>query len=347
MTFQEITKVPSFEQIKKNIPISEKLKEEIQKHREEIQNILSGKDKRKILIIGPCSAWPNDAVLKYVNELVEINNQVKDNIKIIIRTYTQKPRTTIGWTGPLTHPEPNLEPNLIEGIKYCREMMIEIVKKGFAVCDESLFISNSNYFEDILSWIAIGARSSENSEHRFYASLIDIPVGMKNPTSGDIDIGINSVISSQANHNFIYQNKLVKSSGNEFSHLILRGGNKKGSNVKFEDLKYACEKINNMPIKNKSIICDASHDNTLDETHGKKNHLLQSEVVFDIIESMKKNILIKKTIKGFMVESFIKSGNQNISEEMDLEGLSITDPCLGLEESIELIKELNKKLKTL
>lgn len=334
--------------IKDKYPINKGLIMQVDKDRKEIVEIIEGRDKRKLLIIGPCSAWPNTAVLEYAKKLKKVSDKVKGKIKIVMRVYTQKPRTTLGWTGPVNQPNPYTISNIEEGIIYCREMMRDVLTIGLPVADEALFTHNEGYFDDILSWIAIGARSSEDQEHRIYASMINHPVGIKNPTSGNIEIGINSVLAAQHTHVFLMNGKQVRTLGNDHAHLVLRGGDGK-SNIYMEDLKHTKKVLDEKGVKCKSVIIDCSHDNSIDPSSGKKDPKNQPKALLRVIEHMNEDEQIHKMVKGFMVESFIKEGNQNLNdkksvEQLDLEGLSVTDACIGFDETEKLIISMFENL---
>ncbi len=340
--------IPNQDEIKQNLQVTEDILKLVEKDRKEICDIIEGKDKRKILILGPCSAWPNLAVIEYANKIKPIAELVKDKIKIILRVYTQKPRTTLGWTGPANQPDPFSISDLEKGIIYSRNLMIEILKIGLPIADEALFTHNEGYYDDLLSWIAIGARSSEDQEHRIFASMINHPVGMKNPTSGDLDIAINSVIAAQHSHVFLLNQKQIRTLGNAHAHLVLRGGNGK-SNIFYDDLNKAKDKLFEAKVQNPSIIIDCSHDNSIDPSTGKKDPLFQPEVLLRVMEHINDNKELKKIIKGFMIESFLKTGNQNLKiaknlNDLDLTGLSVTDACIGINETKELIEQLYEEL---
>ena len=337
--------LPSKAEVKTKLPLSADLKAQILRDREEIRGILSGVDPRKLLIIGPCSAWPSNAVLDYAKKLAPLAEKFKDTLKIVMRVYIQKPRTIVGWQGPIIQPDPFGEIDMPAGIFYCREMMLEVIKLGLPIADEILFPRQESYFRDLLSWAAIGARSSENQEHRILSSMLDLPIGMKNPTSGSIRIGINSVLTGQSPNYLALNNTQVKTSGNPFVHLVLRGGKGKPniSREKLEKLKkYFAEK----PVQNKSFLIDASHENSIDES-GKKNPLRQPEVVWESLK-ISREIGLDTELKGWMMESFLLSGQQNCSSvnfRENLEyGKSITDACLGWEKTEKFIEELSKKL---
>ena len=347
MSYKIEKAIPRPEVIIDHLPLSEELREQVEKDREEIIDILNGRDNRKILVIGPCSAWPSEAVTEYAKKLKEISDKVKDKIKIIMRVYTQKPRTTLGWTGPINQPDPFKPADLEAGIIYCRKMMLEILKIGLPIGDEALFTHNEGYFKNLLSWMAIGARSSEDQEHRVYASMIEIPIGVKNPTSGDLKIAVNSVISAQNPHVFIMQGNQVRTEGNLHAHLVLRGGNGK-PNTDPGSLKKASQLLKEAGI-NQSMLVDISHDNSIDLATGKKDPLNQPKVLSQVVYAMKQDPELMDTIKGFMIESFLLTGKQDIksaskAEDLNLSGLSITDGCIGIEETKELIELLYKEL---
>ncbi len=336
------------ELVKDKLPLPDDLRKQVDNDRDEICRIIEGKDKRKLLIIGPCSAWPDSAIIEYAKKLKDISDKVKDKIKIVMRVYTQKPRTTLGWTGPVNQPDPFAVSDIEKGIYYCRQMMIDVLKIGIPIADEALFTHNEGYFDDLLSWIAIGARSAEDQEHRIYASMINHPVGIKNPTSGDLNIAINSLIAAQHTHVFLLNGRQLRTLGNSHAHLVLRGGNGE-SNIYLDNLLKAERMLEESNVENFSIVVDCSHDNSIDPSTGKKDPTKQPEVLKRVFEHMKDEKDLMNVIKGFMVESFIKTGNQNLAEakdmkDLDLRGLSVTDPCIGWEETEKLILEIYEEL---
>lgn len=339
--------LPHPKEVREKLPFSDDLKAKVEQDRQDVYNILEGKDDRKLLIIGPCSAWPDTTVIEYVKKLKPIAEKVKNKLKIIIRIYTQKPRTTVGWTGPLSQPNPYGEPDYEEGIYYCRKMMLDVIEMGFAVADEALFTHNDGYFVDLITWIAIGARSSEDQEHRIFASMIPHPTGIKNPTSGNIPIAINSLIAAQHGHVFALHGRQVKTSGNPHAHLILRGGSGKPTYSE-KHLQRSTKLLQEKGIVNPSIVVDLSHENAIDPETGKKDALRQPVVMKEVLETMKSNPDIEKVVKGFMCESFLMDGNQNLkngSQTADMiPGLSVTDPCLGIEKTVEMIEDLAGRL---
>ena len=346
MNYNIIKRIPNLDHIIAHAPLSEKARLKIEQDRLETKNILEGKDNRLLLIIGPCSAWPQEAVLKYAEKLLDLENKVKHAIKIIMRVYIQKPRTTKGWVGPVIQPDPFKYPDIEAGMKYAREMMVKVVEMGLPIADEALFTQNANIFLELLSWVAIGARSSEDQEHRIFASAISCAVGMKNPTHGSLKIGINSIVAAQHNHIAALDGYEVETKGNPHAHLVLRGSNH-GPNISNTHLDEVKKHMGEHNIKNPAIIIDTSHDNCL--VNGKKDHFLQINNIFETLDNLKDRPDLRNLVKGFMVESFMKDGSQPINlknpEKTDLDGLSITDPCLGWEKTEEMVLKLMEKIK--
>lgn len=347
MSFQVQKELPRAAVVLSKLPLAPELQAQVAQDQAELKALLRGEDKRKIMIIGPCSAWPEDAVLDYAAQLKPTVDKVSDKLKIVLRTYLQKPRTTIGWLGPINQPDPFAEADLETGTMYCRTMMLKAVEMGYALADEALFTHNDSYYVDLLSWIAIGARSAEDQEHRIFASMIEHPVGLKNPTSGDLTIAVNSVIAAQYSHMFAFHGQQIKTDGNPYAHLILRGGGGL-PNYDLTTLENVTSKLKEKNIQNPSIIVDLSHDNSLNVATGKKDPELQPAVLKEVLASMKQNPSIAETVKGFMAESFIKSGKQDattVSSADDLNyGQSITDGCLGIEETKAMLNDLAQSL---
>lgn len=340
-----VKKLPTTEEIIQNFPLSEKALKQVGQDRQEVKNILAGKDDRLLLIIGPCSAWPSDAVLEYAKKLKVLSEEVKDQVKLVLRVYIQKPRTTKGWTGPVNQPDPFTAPDLEKGIAYARQLMVSVLEMGLPIADEALFTHNSKGFLELLSWVAIGARSTEDQEHRISASSIDAAVGMKNPTSGAIDIGINSVIAAQHPHVAVFDGHQVETLGNDHAHLVLRGG-KSGPNYHIEHIMQAKKLMEDNNVKNPAVIIDASHDNC--RINGDKVLDRQIQVVHEVVSNLIDFPELRKMVKGFMIESFLKEGNQKVDpnnpDNIDLHGLSITDPCLGWDRTESLVRELVDRL---
>ena len=335
MDFEKKLPIPM--EVKEMYPVSVQVQHTFEEKCAKLKSIFSGNDDRFLLIIGPCSADREDSVMDYISRLVPVQEKVKDKIMIVPRIYTNKPRTTgSGYKGMLHQPDPNARPNLFEGIIAIRELHMRAVREtGFVCADEMLYPGNYKYLDDILGYVAIGARSVENQEHRLTASGIDVPVGMKNPTSGDIDVMIDAITAAQGSHHFIYRGWQAKSAGNPYAHAILRGYvNKHGNslpNYHYEDLKFVNEKYLASGLKNPAVIVDCNHANS------GKQYIEQIRIAKEIAGSRAYDPDIKKLVKGLMIESYIEDGCQKGSGEY---GKSITDPCLGWEKTEKLICEL-------
>ena len=333
------TELPLPAYLKAKYPLPEELVKLKAERDEEIRSIFEGKSDKFVVIVGPCSADREDSVCEYVDRLAKVNEKVSDRLMIIPRIYTNKPRTTgEGYKGMLHQPDPDQAPNLLEGIIAIRKMHIRAMKEsGLTAADEMLYPENRSYLDDILSYEAIGARSVENQQHRLTASGMDIPVGMKNPTSGDFSVMLNSVIAAQSSHNFIYRGMDVSTDGNDLAHVILRGGvDKYGTcipNYHYEDLVRLVEVYGQKNLKNPAAIIDANHSNS------NKQFKEQIRIVSEVLHSRRYNEDVKKMVKGVMIESYLEEGNQKISDHMTY-GKSITDPCLGGEDTEQLIYKI-------
>ncbi len=341
--------LPTADEVLQKLSLPDELANEVGRDRAEICDILKGKDARKIFIVGPCSAWPVEAVIEYAEKLKKVADQVSDSLKIILRAYIQKPRTRLGWLGTLNQLDPYAPPDLEKGIYACRDMMLRVIKMGLPLADEALFTHNDSYFVDLLSWVAVGARSTEDQEHRIFGSMIPHPTGFKNPTSGNVEIGINSIVAAQYSHVCALRGKQIRTSGNPFAHLILRGGDKKPNHSLYK-LQKAIRLMKEHGVLNRAILVDASHDNSCDE-NGVKDHLRQPLVVADVLRSMQQDHEVRSLVKGFMLESFLHSGKQNLDQFHCVDelayGVSVTDPCLSFDETKSLILEMAKRLKIL
>ena len=337
MNFKEKLPIPM--EVKEQYPISKKVAEIKAERDAEIRKVFTGESDKFVVIVGPCSADNEDAVCDYVSRLAKVNEKVSDKVVIIPRIYTNKPRTTgEGYKGMLHQPDPNKAPNLLEGIIAIRKMHVRAIEEtGLTAADEMLYPENRRYLDDILSYEAIGARSVEDQQHRLTASGMDIPVGMKNPTSGDFAVMFNSVIAAQKSHNFIYRGWDVTTDGNELAHIILRGAvNERGvslPNYHYEDLMRMLEMYNKLDLKNPAAIVDANHANS------GKQYKEQIRIVSEILHSREYNKDLKKLIKGVMIESYIEEGTQKIGPNQ-VYGKSITDPCLGWKDTEELIYKI-------
>ena len=335
MSFTNIRKMPTPEEIISENPLPEHLKKIKAERDAEIKDILTGKSNKFILIIGPCSADSEDSVCDYISKLAEVNEKVKDTLFIVPRIYTGKPRTTgEGYKGIMHQPDPHKATNMVEGVSAIRKMNIRAISEShLTAADEMLYPANLPFVSDLLTYIAVGARSVENQQHRLTASGIDVPVGMKNPTSGDLNVMFNSIRAAQSCHDFAYGGYEVKTSGNPFAHAIMRGSvNKHGDNIPnyhYEDLTRATEMYYNKGYENPSIIIDTNHSNS------NKKFYEQPRIVKEVLHNRKYNDTLKKIIKGFMIESYIEEGNQQIDDY--IYGKSITDPCLGWDATEKLI----------
>ncbi|MBO5374181.1 MAG: 3-deoxy-7-phosphoheptulonate synthase [Clostridia bacterium] len=331
-------KLPTPKEIKEMYPISDELLATKQKNDKEIQDIFTGKSDKLALVIGPCSADREDAVLDYISRLRRVQEKVQDKVIIIPRIYTNKPRTTgDGYKGMLHQPDPNENPDMLKGVIAIRKLHMRAMEEtGFSCADEMLYPENHRYLSDLLSYVAVGARSVENQQHRLTASGLDIPVGMKNPTSGDLSVMMNSITAAQHKHTFIYRGWEVTSQGNPMAHAILRGYvNKHGQslpNYHYEDLMHLLECYSKTNLVNPGVVVDANHANS-----GKK-WAEQIRISKEILHSTRHNNDIFKLVKGLMIESYIEDGCQKVEE--GIYGKSITDPCLGWEKTERLIYDI-------
>ena len=342
MSFTFLNELPSPAEIKQNYPLSDKLKALKKERDAAISAVITGADSRFLVIIGPCSADNEDSVCDYVSRLTKIQEDVADRLIIIPRVYTNKPRTTgDGYKGMLHQPDPDKAPDLLAGIIAIRKMHMRVMQEtGLSSADEMLYPENRSYLDDILSYEAVGARSVENQQHRLTASGMDIPVGMKNPTSGDLSVMLNSVTAAQHPHHFIYRGNDVETSGNDLAHTILRGGvNQYGQtipNYHYEDLIHLSALYAKKDLKNPAIIIDANHSNS------NKQYKEQIRIVSEVLHSRNYNPDLRKLVKGVMIESYLLEGRQDISDHMT-PGCSITDPCLGWEDTERLIYDIAEK----
>jgi 3-deoxy-7-phosphoheptulonate synthase len=309
---------------------------------EELKNIFTGKSNKFLLVIGPCSADNKDAVLEYIERLKRVEEQVSDKIFIVPRIYTNKPRTTgDGYKGMLHQPDPNEHPDMLKGIVAIRDVhMCALRDYGFSCADEMLYPENARYLSDLLSYTAIGARSVENQQHRLTASGLEIPVGMKNPTGGDLSVMMNAITAAQHSHTFIYRGWEVQSKGNPLAHAILRGwcdeNGKSHPNYHYETLRYLSELYAESSLVNPGVIIDCNHANS------GKDPMQQPRIMKDVLLSCRYNEDIRKLVRGFMVESYIEDGKQPVGG--GVYGKSITDACLGWEKTEKMIYEIAEML---
>ncbi len=342
MTMNFHRKLPIPKEVKSEFPLTERMIKVKEERDAEIRAVFEGKSDKFILVIGPCSADHSEPVLEYISRLRRIEDKVSDKIIIIPRIYTNKPRTTgIGYKGMLHQPDPDGKPDMYKGIVAIRELHRAALRDyDFTCADEMLYPENYRYLSDLLSYVAVGARSVENQQHRLTSSGIDAPVGMKNPTGGDLNVMLNSITAAQSSHTFLYRGWEVTSEGNPYAHAILRGyidfTGRNVSNYHYEDLLRVRELYERSSLKNPSVIVDTNHNNS-----GKK-YLEQIRIAKDVVYSRNQNADIKKLVKGLMIESYIEDGVQGMGEHIF--GKSITDPCLGWEKTEKLIYDLADKL---
>ena len=337
MSFEFIKKLPTPQEIREKYPLSEELAAIKKARDEEIRKVFTGESDKFLVIIGPCSADNEEAVLDYAGRRAKVNEKVGDKLILIPRIYTNKPRTTgEGYKGMMHQPDPEKKPDLLAGLLAIRKMHIHAIEQtGLTAADEMLYPENYRYLSDLLSYVAIGARSVEDQQHRLVVSGMDVPAGMKNPTSGDLSVMLNSVVAAQCSHSFIYRSWEVKTTGNELAHTILRGAvNKHGNcipNYHYEDLNLVDRLYKERNLKNPAVVVDANHSNS------NKQYAEQVRIVNEVLHSRNLNPHIKTLVKGVMIESYIEGGNQKIGCVPHIYGKSITDPCLGWDDSEKLI----------
>ena len=336
-------KLPIPMEIKAMYPITDELVKIKAARDAEIKAIFEGKCNKLLLIIGPCSADSEDAMLDYATRLAGVQEKVKEQILIIPRVYTNKPRTIgDGYKGMLHQPDPSKESDLLRGIIAIRKIHIDVLREtGLSTADEMLYPENHRYLSDLLSYVAVGARSVEDQQHRLTASGLDIPCGMKNPTGGDLSIMMNSITAAQHPHAFIYRGWEVESTGNAYAHAILRGYvNKHGEslpNYHFEDLAHTAQLYREHPdLKNPAVLVDTNHANSA------KRYAEQPRIAKEVLHSMQCSEEIRRLVKGLMIESYLEDGAQKIGE--GTYGKSITDPCLGWNATERLILDLAETL---
>lgn len=339
MQMEFVRKLPIPQELKRQFPVSETIRRIKEKRDREIQDILEGRDDRLLVIIGPCSADREDAVLEYMERLAGVREKVSERLFIIPRVYTNKPRTRgVGYKGMLHQPDPEKEEDMLQGIIAIREMHTRIVAEtGFTCAEEMLYPSNHRYLSDLLSYVAVGARSVENQEHRIVASGIGVPAGMKNPTGGDLSVMMNAVSASQSPQKFIYRGWEVKTRGNPLTHCILRGYvdrfGRNHPNYHYEDLRDVLDLYRADPtLRNPAVVVDTNHSNS------GKRYMEQIRISSDVMHSRRVDREIRQLVKGLMIESYLEDGSQKIGE--GVYGKSITDPCLGWEKSEKLILDL-------
>ena len=340
MNFQR--KLPIPKEVKEEFPLTEKMLQVKADRDAKIKAVFDGSSDKFILIIGPCSADHSEPVMEYISRLRKVADQVSDKILMIPRIYTNKPRTTgQGYKGMLHQPDPDAKPDMYKGIVAIRELHMAALRDfDFSCADEMLYPENYRYLSDLLAYVAVGARSVENQQHRLTASGSEVPVGMKNPTGGDLGVMMNSIVAAQSSHTFLYRGWEVTSDGNPYAHAILRGyldfAGRSTSNYHYEDLLRVRDLYEKSGLQNPSVIVDTNHNNS-----GKK-YLEQIRIAKDIVHSRNQNPDIKRLVKGLMIESYLEDGAQGVHEHVF--GKSITDPCLGWEKTEQLIFDIAEKL---
>ena len=338
MSFEFKQKLPTPDEIREQYPLPAHLAELKKQRDKEIRDVITGRSNKFLVIIGPCSADNEEAVCDYVSRLAKVNEKVKDKLILIPRIYTNKPRTTgEGYKGIVHQPDPEKKPDFLAGLIAMRKMQIRAIEEsGLTAADEMLYPENWGYLSDILSYVAIGARSVEDQQHRMTVSGFDVPAGMKNPTSGDLTVMLNSVYAAQHPHSFIYRGWEVQTNGNDLAHTVLRGAtNKHGQNLPnyhYEDLNLLLNLYNERDLKYPTAIIDANHSNS------GKQYEQQVRIVKEVMHSRKLNPDIHSLVKGVMIESYIVAGSQKVGD--GVYGKSITDACLGWEASEKLIYDI-------
>ena len=342
MGFEYVSKLPTPDEIRAQFPLAPALAAEKARKDEEIKDVFTGKSSKFLVIIGPCSADREDSVCEYVSRLAKVQDKVKDKLILIPRIYTNKPRTTgDGYNGLLHQPNPEKKPDLHEGLIAIRKLHMRVIAEtGFSTADEMLYPDNLTYLSDLLSYIAVGARSVENQQHRLVSSGVDVPVGMKNPTSGALSVMLNAVHAAQHGHEFIYRSWEVKTKGNPLTHCILRGAVNKHNqclpNYHYEDLRLLLELYSERSLENPACIVDANHSNS------NKQYMEQIRIVKEVLHSRRHSDDIRDFVKGVMIESYLEPGCQKVGEHCY--GKSITDPCLGWDDSERLLYDIAESI---
>ena len=339
MNMEFYRKLPIPKDIKEQFPLTKESEKALAVRVDEIKKVFSAESNKFILVIGPCSADREDAVLDYIYRLRGVEEKVKDKIIIVPRIYTNKPRTTgEGYKGMLHQPDPNQNPDMLKGILAIRHLHMKAINEtGFGCADEMLYPENYRYLSDLLAYVAVGARSVENQQHRLTASGFDIPVGMKNPTGGDIGVMMNSIKAAQSSHIFLYRGWEVKTAGNPYAHAILRGyvdkHGKSHPNYHYEDLYDLYETYKSSGLENPAVIVDTNHSNS------GKQYLEQVRIAKEILHSCRYSKDVRSIVKGLMIESYIEDGAQKICDD-SIYGKSVTDPCLGWDKTEKLIYDI-------
>ncbi len=340
MIFERKLAIPM--EVKEMYPLTGEMSRTVEKRTAELKSIFAGRDNRFILVIGPCSADHEDSVMEYVLRLGELAEKVKDKLFIVPRIYTNKPRTTgDGYKGMLHQPDPDEKPDMFKGIIAIRKLHMRVLQEtGMAAADEMLYPENHKYLDDMLGYVAVGARSVEDQQHRLTASGIEVPVGMKNPTSGDFQVMLNAIQAAQHGHTFIYRGWEARSEGNPYAHAILRGStNKHGQpqpNYHYEDLIRIKDFYDERELQNPAVVVDVNHANS------GKQYIEQIRISKEVLHSRRYNESLRKLVKGLMIESYLVDGNQKVGG--GVYGQSITDPCLGWEKTEKLVLEIAEQV---
>ncbi len=342
MAFKILGEIPLPEAIRELHPVTDEIKEIKARRDAEIRDIFLRKSDKMLLIIGPCSAHHEDAVCEYVGRLAKLQDAVKDKLILVPRIYTNKPRTTgEGYKGMAHQPDPEKDPDVTEGIAAIRKMHIRVMREShLTAADEMLYPGNFPYLEDVLSYVAVGARSVENQEHRLTISGLDVPAGMKNPTGGDISVMLNAIRAAQIPHEFTYNRWVVRTPGNSLAHAILRGfqdtSGRPFPNYHYEDLAFIAEQYHSRGFDNMAIVVDANHNNS------NKQFAEQPRIGLEVMRSRASSDLVSDAVRGLMIESYLEEGSQKVEE--GVYGKSITDPCLGWDASEVFVKELAERV---
>ena len=341
MVFKAVSEKIDFDAVKESTTLTGEALAKKQARDKELEAIIKGEDDRTLLVIGPCSSDNEDAVLDYAHRLAKLQEEVKDKVFMVMRVYTAKPRTNgDGYKGLVHQPDAEGKPNLINGIKAVRNLHYRVITEtGITTADEMLYPENLPLVDDLVSYIAIGARSVEDQQHRFVASGIDVPIGLKNPTSGNLNVMFNGIYAAQNQQHFLYNGAEVKTDGNPLAHAILRGANNENGqnivNYHYEDLVKALDKYSAFNLENPFILVDTNHDNS------GKNFMEQVRIVREVLLNREWDERIADTVRGFMIESYLEDGRQDTPE---VYGKSITDPCLGWDKTDSLIREIHNRL---
>ncbi len=342
MSFEYIRKLPSAEELKARLPLSEQARRKREDKLSQLKAILRGEDPRLLLIIGPCSADNEDALMEYVTRLARLAKQTEESLFIVPRVYGAKPRTlSEGYMGMVHQPDPTEEPNASSGIEAVRRLHLRVLEEtGLLTADEMLYPGDLPYLDDVLGYLVIGARSVENQQHRLTASGLDVPVGMKNGTGGNVDVMFNAIHAAQHGHDFLYQGWEVVTGGNPYAHAILRGGvDARGRNVPnyyYEDLVRIAREYREQALKNPALIIDTNHANSA------KRYAQQPRIASDVLHSLRFDAELAGMVRGFMVESYLEDGAQDIGGTVF--GQSITDPCLGWAGTEKMVLELAREM---